>query len=968
MDPVTAFSLAGTILQFIDSGSKFVGLSWRLYRTGEGPVDLPELMMLTKHLDQVLDGLGSSSSSLSVAQDQKNSRSGGDGLFQLADECKHVGNQLLAILQSVCVSHSRKRDALKAAFQLIWKEDDIRSLQSRLDGFRAQFNLHLLVTLRQYAMENSAKQEKTLQALGIMSQNSSRLEGIASSIVGFLASKSTFSDLSEMKTSLRNDLVAEIYQENAQSTKSTAQLIPLAPKRRQKLQKQVLSTLRYTGMEDREGRIAEAYESTFQWVFRNDEQEAQKWYSLRSWLESEDQIYWITGKPGSGKSTLMRYICQVVPQEPKASSSNYELNLDARQPEPRCQPYLRKWAGGKKLFIASFYFWNSGMQLQMTRAGLLRSLLYQILRGYPELIPAVAPSRWESLSLLDFNPDAWKESELESTLDLAVKSVTTDGKLCLIIDGLDEFDGAHDSLVKFVKSLAHLNSNVKFCISSRPWVVFQDAFETKPHLRIETLTYNDIKHYVSSNLSLDPGFSKLQMLQPDFASQLIDSIISKAAGVFLWVNLVVASLLAGMSYGDRIPDLQRRLDLLPPDLEELYDKLLRSLDPFYLEHATQLLLIMETSKNPLPLIIFSFADEESVESVVKMPAHQISTSVMAVRLDGMTRRLNSRWKGLLEIDRALEAAGNLSKHAHQTVQYLHRTVKDFIKTRKVQEFLQSSLKSRFDPHLSLCVGHYAYIKAFPTSVALADEVRVCLWYAARVQAGSEKDMMQMLDDMASTLPARYTIREPRTYTPHRSATTTTSDPEPCRYLGIEWDYERQHGGFGDTFLSLAVIHGVTAYVKARATQGCLVQKPCYNSRSIRWPLLMDAVCTGSLSFEMVECLLSLGADPNYFIDFTPEATPWRMLLMLIRSTHSRRLESVRALPNEYQEVVKAMVVNGANLDSAWKFYVPSFTNRFGSRVEMGSSSVFTDGFFKDLQSLPVQKKARKWTKIWGIIK
>ena len=256
----------------------------------------------------------------------------------------------------------------------------------------------------------------------------------------------------------------------------------------------------------------------------------------------------------------------------------------------------------------------------MTRTGLLRSLLYQILRGDPELIPTVAPSRWESLSLLGFNSRIWTEPELESALDLAVKTRTADGRLCLIIDGLDEFDGGYANLVTFVKSLIKLNTNVKFCISSRPWVVFQDAFETKPHLRMETLTYNDINHYVSKNLSLDPGFSKLQTLQPQFAGQLIENILSKAAGVFLWVNLVVTSLLAGMSSGDRIQDLQRRLDKLPDDLQELYDKLLRSLDPFYLEHAIQLVMIMERNlKNSAAIDYISFADAESVESVVRMP-------------------------------------------------------------------------------------------------------------------------------------------------------------------------------------------------------------------------------------------------------------------------------------------------------------------------------------------------------------
>jgi hypothetical protein len=34
MDPVTAFGLAGTLLQFLDTTSRFIGLAWRIYRNG----------------------------------------------------------------------------------------------------------------------------------------------------------------------------------------------------------------------------------------------------------------------------------------------------------------------------------------------------------------------------------------------------------------------------------------------------------------------------------------------------------------------------------------------------------------------------------------------------------------------------------------------------------------------------------------------------------------------------------------------------------------------------------------------------------------------------------------------------------------------------------------------------------------------------------------------------------------------
>lgn len=45
-------------------------------------------------------------------------------------------------------------------------------------------------------------------------------------------------------------------------------------------------------------------------------------------------------------------------------------------------------------------------------------------------------------------------------------------------------------------------------------------------------------------------------MEPRYADQLIENVVSKAAGVFLWVHLVMASLLAGMGFSDRVSDLQ----------------------------------------------------------------------------------------------------------------------------------------------------------------------------------------------------------------------------------------------------------------------------------------------------------------------------------------------------------------------------------------------------------------------------
>jgi hypothetical protein len=146
MDPVTAFSLAGTVLQFIDSASRFVGLAWRLYRSGQdSAADVAELDVITKNLSNVLDGIPSSCSQ----QAPEGSGYQKDGLLKLAGDCKKVASQLIDVLQSVKLSKNpRKRDAVKTAFKLIWKEDEIKALHSRLDVFRSQFNLHLLISIR----------------------------------------------------------------------------------------------------------------------------------------------------------------------------------------------------------------------------------------------------------------------------------------------------------------------------------------------------------------------------------------------------------------------------------------------------------------------------------------------------------------------------------------------------------------------------------------------------------------------------------------------------------------------------------------------------------------------------------------------------------------------------------------------------------------------------------------------------
>ena len=69
-----------------------------------------------------------------------------------------------------------------------------------------------------------------------------------------------------------------------------------------------------------------------------------------------------------------------------------------------------------QLVMASFYFWNSGHQMQRKQEGLLQSLLFQILRQCPQLIPEICPQRWQADEYFHLHPDPWSRQELSEAL------------------------------------------------------------------------------------------------------------------------------------------------------------------------------------------------------------------------------------------------------------------------------------------------------------------------------------------------------------------------------------------------------------------------------------------------------------------------------------------------------------------------------------------------------------------------
>jgi hypothetical protein len=163
-------------------------------------------------------------------------------------------------------------------------------------------------------------------------------------------------------------------------------------------------------------------------------------------------------------------------------------------------------------------------------------------------------------------------------------------------NGLDEFDGNHLHIAEFFKSVADTSESrcmkIKACVSSRPFNVFEDQFGTGPSFPIHKWTEADILQYATAKLQSSSSLRQ-QIMYEDGKSEaevLKKIVVQKASGVFLWVRLVINELMQGLADGNTLSELQKRVHLLPDDLEGLYIRMLASnrIDRRYLKASALL--------------------------------------------------------------------------------------------------------------------------------------------------------------------------------------------------------------------------------------------------------------------------------------------------------------------------------------------------------------------------------------------
>jgi energy-coupling factor transporter ATP-binding protein EcfA2 len=355
-----------------------------------------------------------------------------------------------------------------------------------------------------------------------------------------------------------------------------------------------------------------------------------------NWLEKGNGIFHISGKPGAGKSTLMKYLCQ----------------------HPQTEKHIKVWSSQKDLVMAKFFFWRPGTEFQKSLKGLLRGLLHCILDQVPELTQSTFPTQWESAKYQ--RSIQFKESEIQQAFKSLVEQETVfdNHKFVFFIDGLDEFEGKHDDMIRALLSWVFIRPNdIKICVSSREELIFQERFSKCPKMRLHELTRYDISSFVQDALKANEDFQSVNVNKNALA-RLQNQIIEKSEGVFLWVSLALRTLEQGLLAEDRVTDLEKKISSLPPELDDLFefifDSITKRSHPIDCRNAIRTLAIatnLPSTWRSLPLTRYSFLEEyqDDQDFAIKWRIHNLTSDNMRQRLRRARKQVYSRCRGILEV-------------------------------------------------------------------------------------------------------------------------------------------------------------------------------------------------------------------------------------------------------------------------------------------------------------------------------
>jgi ankyrin repeat protein len=300
-----------------------------------------------------------------------------------------------------------------------------------------------------------------------------------------------------------------------------------------------------------------------------------------SWLHSPSQLLWIFGGPGKGKTMLSIFLAEELERSAKKSQDT--------------------------VFVQ--YFCDNKDEKRNTAVAIIRGLISQLLSQRPKLFRHILPSfRTQKESL-------FANSSFE-TLWRIFETMVHDpilGTTNCVLDGLDECDKA--SLEVLVRKLEALFStkfkktstcHLNLIIVSRKLPDFVlGTLLSAPCIQLDADAADEVNHDICRFIPVKVSELSLHWHYPEqLRGHVKKVLLSRAAGTFLWVGIVANELRKYTS-----SEVEKALELFPPGLEGLYDRMLRQIGDQRREIAAKILRWVILAVRPLTLTELSTAIE-----------------------------------------------------------------------------------------------------------------------------------------------------------------------------------------------------------------------------------------------------------------------------------------------------------------------------------------------------------------------
>jgi hypothetical protein len=343
---------------------------------------------------------------------------------------------------------------------------------------------------------------------------------------------------------------------------------------------------------------------------------------------------------------------------------------------------------------------------------------------------------------------------LRSALEKVLKIDGPMPRITMFLDALDEYDGAPQRIINFVRSMTESRpgpcAQFRICLSSRPWNAFNDAFGDHLGFTMQDQNVTDLLNYIGDLMHGSPSIRSMLHSSDSRTQRLIldlkDSILVKADGVFLWVRLVMQDLLDAAAEGATARELTKVLADLPDELKELYRRILQRIDQKHREETYFMLETLLRSHSTMPLAVFWPVVRCAPSNNLQESVDALLEGISEFEVGALSRRIKSRCGGLIEVVPGFQAHPPF-------VRLMHQSVRDFLSQPGFQSQLMEpkSVFTTANGYSFLYRHCLASLRAFELGLGLdrpkSELLRTCLNSARRAELSTGRRERRLLDSV-----------------------------------------------------------------------------------------------------------------------------------------------------------------------------------------------------------------------------